>query len=1059
MVLEMRDIVTWAVAAITLFFLLKLLWGEWKVQRSSRISKSTKRDSLIAVRSGVIFVSMAVPLLIPGCYSSFPENFREIYKWLPFWYAYSVLQHWGPVIENCVNALKGAVVATTFMAFMNYLMPGGAVVFPREISQAWIPGGYRREIALPLGIAFAYLMFFSNAAKLTKQWGLGVFAPIFVSFLNPHHDADQFEGVLWDYHFRPTFSGPVWSQIFQLLLALTCAFLTLPVLALPCSLCPRPTCSCRHDAVEGYSQLAQDTVMSLERLVMHFRDGSTAYALDSSALYFKQLGARREMLEELLLGAKWEAPGRKLQALKKLTRLLQGLRQVLRILLEDLRQFGHSFAGGEEVSGIAVQLDSYLASFRDAVSAVASPQVLMLGVGSAEIEQLSMCLRDAKSALKDALEDLQPGLEGKRVKLEAIFVESLFTCVALMEQEYFGKEKAKESLWAWFWRRLWRGPAVTRARFLNAARLTISWSLALSWSVHKRDYSAGAVVTASVVFSDSLGDLWKKSMQRMLGVAMGQTLGTLPALLLTTQNHLPEDTRTVLQFNSVASLLIYLVMMFMMWTVAMYGYFAKNSRISYACLLWAGFGSVQMLDLLPIGAEVVQTRQEVVSIFSGLVDGFVSCLILLTTDIIFAMCTSDMTVQKIARAVPDCLRNVTNLVEEFASKAPGDVDIGRLKESIKKVRELDNATMQEEMAWTQLIIADYNKDLVSATMDECDDIFVASYALQSSAERCKAFEGLWGCPGGVPELIRELIPQGLMAKVSRYPAIARAALLEEECPADEKGQSGEIFCKGMDLETCVSFGESQRSSSFGNMADELEAGMPEVGAQVTLGMAAKAAAALALRVRIWQLCFSLQRLGVIFREHAFWAAEDWSNPEELVGTRQMSVARMATMDRSRLRMVTIDSSMESALAAESRQLRRVMTQDVEYAAGNPPTRTLESQLARCLSRSLTRDSLGVAVDSRQRSFSGESPRDFMPNPLAGYQSPGMRRQGSVGSQALTAILERGGSGMSKDSQGSDELWREEGDPVQTARGNVLHTNDHEKYLPRLLGGQTHVRKA
>ena len=117
-----------------------------------------------------------------------------------------------------------------------------------------------------------------------------------------------------------------------------------------------------------------------------------------------------------------------------------------------------------------------------------------------------------------------------------------------------------------------------------ALRNTVSWTLALLWSVYSRDYSMGCVVATSFIFSDTSGSSFDTNINRILGVGMGLGVGNVPAILILSGTRADDLTST----TSMLRIFTYFVVMFVMWTLAMYGYLAPGSKYSSACLLWAG---------------------------------------------------------------------------------------------------------------------------------------------------------------------------------------------------------------------------------------------------------------------------------------------------------------------------------------------------------------------------------------------------------------------------------------------------------------------------------------
>ena len=90
----------------------------------------------------------------------------------------------------------------------------------------------------------------------------------------------------------------------------------------------------------------------------------------------------------------------------------------------------------------------------------------------------------------------------------------------------------------------------------------------------------GCVVATSFIFSETSGSSFDTNINRILGVGMGLAVGNVPAILILSGTS-AEKTSSMLRFFA------YFVVMFIMWTLAMFGYLAPGSKYYRACLLWA----------------------------------------------------------------------------------------------------------------------------------------------------------------------------------------------------------------------------------------------------------------------------------------------------------------------------------------------------------------------------------------------------------------------------------------------------------------------------------------
>merc|ERR1719375_2842323 len=102
--------------------------------------------------------------------------------------------------------------------------------------------------------------------------------------------------------------------------------------------------------------------------------------------------------------------------------------------------------------------------------------------------------------------------------------------------------------------------------------------------------------------------------------------------------------------------------MFVMWTVAAYGYLATGSRYSYACGLWVGYGSTCMLRHLE-HLENWRTLHSSAS-FLQVIDQFMACFIVFIVDTIFAHSFGTSMSELATAKVSECLQSTANIVEE-----------------------------------------------------------------------------------------------------------------------------------------------------------------------------------------------------------------------------------------------------------------------------------------------------------------------------------------------------------------------------------------------------------
>ncbi|CAK0894333.1 unnamed protein product [Prorocentrum cordatum] len=956
----LHSMLAWGSAAVALtIMIMTLLWGA-RCQRSSALSSSTKRESLVALRSGVVLLIMTIPFLAPPLVDRFPANFEAIYPSLPFWYCFIVDTHWGRCLHNSYHALLGVLLATLVMAFLNYLMPGGAGPWARDpqyVEEAWVPGGYNRGLAICTGILVAYLFFLIDFGVPTKQYGLATFASILLAFMDPKQGHDDFRGVLWTYEGVPTLGSPTWCQLYLNVMAITLALLTLPS-GPSVPFCPRQTSWCWDDAKQGYARLAEDTVLGFDRVVRHFREGSSAFALDTSA---PSSSSRISALGAGRWRGSWRTPaGRRGPGSSRSSAGSRGCCAACgRCSASRWRTCGssgtHSISTRTSRKSPSTHLDNFLVACRDAVTFLGERELMRKGADAEALVQVASCAREGREALTLALDCLCPGGTGneRTTRLETVFIEGLQTWAPLVDE--FLEEPEVPPKQGCLLSRLWREmKCPSREKHVNALRLCTPWSLALLWSVFKRDYDPTVVSSVSFIFSESLSCMFDRNINRMLGVAMGQVLGTLPAVLLS--YHAACQDNQGAELGNAPRIVRYMVVMFLLWSTAMYGYLATGAKWSYAYLLWAAFGGVKMISYFPapgndlfeecvVGVAHFKNTAET---FLSILDNFTGCLLLVFVDVIFAANTSNLTIHRLARRIPNCLQNILVIMEGLMERDTASANIDGLQQHVAIARQIDEETEKEDLVWSHLFTQPYNRELVSATLSECDNFFVAVYALRAADARC-------GSQTSVPDAMLEVVPRGLMARVQRYPAIFQAILLDRSGSCVEQVEEASFqphasgsSSVGQNHAECLRF---RHVASIKRHAEEN----------------VSAASLMVVRVRIWQICLSLQRLRVIFEERADWAAEERDRAHS-------SSSRARLLSRSSRRKESSESCEDSRLRKDSSGMSEAgrpvtadtlpMYESTPVGAQSPAVRKTSS-LTKAALRNMGRDVSEFAAASRR----------------------------------------------------------------------------------------------
>ncbi len=883
---------------------------------------AVRRECVVALRSAFIYLLLVVPLYFPTMWKHWAIPFITNYQWLPFWYSALISLHCGGVVDYVCHSLLGTAAALLAAVLLNYLMPGGAGPLssdPSFDSQAWLIGGYSEIGALIYAALCSYGMYFTKRNVVTKQYMLSAFATILVEFMNPQQNSTDFRAVLWDWNFHWNWGGPVLCSVYLVLLAVPLSVLTLPFM--PGIRCLHAECRCQTLAAEGLESLAVDTIGGLERLLTYFQEGVLNFNVDSSFFYIRELGARRTALEALLEQAQWECWGQaskaKLQSLKRFSDLLRGLRQALRIQLEQLRNAAQpQFTSPSKLSRHAVDSirDRFVHACRKALAiAVERIRANRFNENGNSIQEARDLMFEADGALVMALQELAEPGEGTKSD-EMAFVDALRMWPSLigdfLAEEHEPGHRDNDTCWRHYccvtthdyWKciKSWVIACVrARDQHIFALRNCVSWMLGLLWSVYLRGCRSGCAVSVAFLMTPSIGSLTDRNINRMLGVALGIYVGNLPEALLM-QKGLVEQKHDILAARSFyhypQGLIMYLALMFMMWMVAIYGYLATGAKYSYACLLWAGFGGVQMLKRLKLTLPLPTNVDSEYVLFMDTMDCFAGCLIIFFVDLLAAYLTSEGASDRVAKTLPECLASVASVVDHISTcdeVAECERQMDCLQKNIKVIRSWDVEVQKEDHIWNAPWKSPYKIDFVHAMLDHCDTVYVTAQTMCASAKRCK-YDSV------TKAICEDALPREIARRAKTYARFAASALKERPGPAVrrrdrlgslpdvERRLSGRAGRQHSDDHSRSISADSCPSSSLVRAPSWNEHVSPLFGRQLTppsgsgvdfeplpaseLGPA-EAAAAVAFRGSAWAMRSALQRIEVLLREEAYWTGE------------------------------------------------------------------------------------------------------------------------------------------------------------------------------------------
>jgi len=829
-----------------------------------------KREVSVALTSALVYSLMSLPFFFHGLWDMFPRHLQDSYIWLPFWYAFVLTKTLGSFFEVASCSAKGILVSVFAMVFLNYLLPGGASPYSMtETAQEhawtrWLGKGYHPSVAWIFTACFVYGIFLARWSVCMKQYVLGFFASAIVEFMNPNTSSDSFDSILWDYSFKWNWSGVTLSLVFVTLAAVPLAAFSLPIVT--CNRRLRRFFSCRAMASRDLSKVAADTCGSLERLITYFSENSSHVDPESSYLFIKQLGTRRVQMEALLEQAQWECSNNttraRLRCLERASGLLRDLRQGLRVQLEQVRQTRleqvRPHAAHSNNTDVRPHLNRFTQAMNDGMSRLVSHSYLHRGLGMVDFEQMLISASTADAALEEASNVVPRERHAQRIFIDCLrnFSGALesFAKGGITELEEIPRPCHKFSLWDW----LPHHACFIREQHLNAVRNTVSWLLALTWSCMVR---RGTCVTAvSFIFSPSLGSLFDRNINRILGVGIGLALGNLPAVLLLKQNCYEEQCF----LHSNTGPIAYILLMFSQWAVSMYGYLATGSKYSYACLLWAGFSGVQMLRGMhtPYGRNGDMTASQ---LFASTTDNMMGCFIVFGVDILAAHFMASRTTEQVASYVSRSLLNVSDLLCRLrGGDSPWEVseELSALKDSITGSRYWDQEARKEDFIWTTARSTPYKRNLVDAVLRRVDDVYVATWSLLAAAQRSEEEHGMMSA-------IRDSLPECVAAQCRLYARVLKASLCEKEGRSDP---------------TIKRVSSDPDSDAAQRIADDLLGDEEQGGALEACdagGSEARAdqAALLVTRAACCAMRLSLLQIQALLREHTFLEAKDW-RPEE-----------------------------------------------------------------------------------------------------------------------------------------------------------------------------------
>ncbi|CAJ1330216.1 unnamed protein product [Effrenium voratum] len=840
---------TFSLAALfsTASLLLIFLWRSLRLLRPGHASSDTQLQYALALRSAALYVlSGALPLIFPceqaelgwaDCPSHWliPTNLMRIFHYLPFWYAFLLTPYLGGLASAIHDAILGVGTGLAGASLINLLMPGGAGgphYLPGEyFERAWLPLRYSTTGAFLFALCFTYGLFFSKLSVGKKQYALGLFSELLVPFMNPQ-TRTGFRAVCWDWDFSWNWNGAAMCGFWLVLLAVLLSVLTLGLKPWSFQSVERHTAL--WASANALAQVAEDTAGCLEYLMTILQKDHWKFQFhaDSSNFYIRHLGLRRSRAEALLDLVAWEKgllPSAKQENLLKVAAFLRQLRQLLRIQSEHMRYFGPSFAAGEHLA-----VEEFLETCSEGLGLVAQDLRQRADLSEETCAELQ---RLGNRGDKVLLAVVRGFAQEKRSSRHLAFVDKLRSWPKAFRSLSPDAPSAAK-------------PAATPAasdwaeRHWFALRNTTSWTLALLWSLYSRNYSCGCVVATSFIFSQTSGSSFDVNINRILGVGMGLAVGNFPALLILDGSTLG---------SSVCGSFMYFAVMFVMWSLAIFGYLATDSKYFRACLLWAALGGVQMLRHLPRFSRMD------VELFMAILDNVLAIMVVFFVDMVFAYWQGSGASEQVKAAVTRCIQDVALLVATSKAGKIDSLDLDILQKNIKEARFWDSEIQKEGLVWTRLWQPAYKAESVPMLLDFFDEVYVWLLALQHSAPRCEA--------GHAASTVNQLLPQ---ADVERCQTFVRAIKMVLQGLDESLHELHELLQGSEQVLERVS---SQNICNLLQGEATGDLGLEEEGQAA--GDAGACAALEAVKLSTKALRMTLQKIGGLLAAGSALAARDW----------------------------------------------------------------------------------------------------------------------------------------------------------------------------------------
>jgi len=728
------------------------------------------RDFTLALRSGVIFLLLMVPLTYPEI-AGVAINIQAVYVWLPLWYMSTLQKSLGGWIRIAVHALQGTVAAVLVILALN------------AIFQAVGPGSFQWKW-LAIVFVLAYGIGWSKVDQDLKKFFFGTLSPLLVMCLGADSPdsgffKDKETALIYQEHIN-------WTSIIFCYLYLTLVALSLSAVTL---LLGRAWLA-SSEVAEDVAVMALETWRSLKLLLKYFSCRPADFDLDALGQHLQMLKTASLHLENQLREAVWETCcWKQHRRLHGLLQLLTSVQAVLLAALSWLR--GHP---GQAPRDLSVFLQEFESASGSALRGLTAPWWLHQNQedrDAAVIDGLEHA-ELADGALMVCLEQLcDPGrpestTPASVMQPAAAFVETLREIPKAMKDFLLNKvgdldfQPSIEAEW------VLEQPWLAK-RQRRALGYAVAWVASLLWCIRFR---SGSSALCSILVAWQLPFTWVTlhgTVNEFLGTVGGVILGALPSFLL----RLSPAMRSARSGASSAAgpgaheLFLCFSLMYILWTTATYYAQVQAFQWRVAALFWSCFGGVEMLRDFGL-AEDLRSNIWKQQSWNSLVDFSVGCGLVFFCELVLgALCREAPSKSRAAKATAASLESCAKMVSSLQD-GDGYLMRGQASELLTRVAQQQQQTQElrqrlakdimEARFWNAEALhclrfwdLPWRSDMVNRILDQCDAILLASRTITWSSER-------FGGPGPSALLLKALIPPQLPQRLHHCSEVCFAAL-------------------------------------------------------------------------------------------------------------------------------------------------------------------------------------------------------------------------------------------------------------------------------------------